>query len=307
MNKTKISWTDYTINPFTGCTPVSPGCDNCYARAMAKRFPIFNNFKITLKPEKLEEIKKIKKPSKIFIGSMGDLFCRDIPEDFIFQVFNACKKAPFHNFQILTKRAGRMAEVADKYYRQEGEWPSNIWLGITCENRGMLGKRTEAVSTLNYPGLIKFISFEPLLENIPWLILYVCVKNFQWIIVGGETGKGARKMEVEWAKEIKTFCKTQEIPFFFKQTGGFGGGSALLEGEKYHNFPVREVITGHERIKILQQRMNRIVDPDGKLYYDGEKLIYESYPRISGKIQKQVKTYESLEEVEDYIEEVLDV
>lgn len=216
-NKSKIEWTEQTWNPATGCTKVSPGCNNCYAEAMAKRLKAMgvngysNGFDLTLMTERLEDPIKRKSPTIYFVNSMSDLFHKDIPFDYIRKVFNTIERTPQHTYQILTKRAGRMAEFFQNYTP-----PKNAWLGVTVEDCKYGVPRIDHLRTVNVH--IRFLSVEPLLEDLGELNL----EGIHWVIVGGESGPKARPMQPEWVTAILTQCNEQNAAFFFKQWGGWG-------------------------------------------------------------------------------------
>lgn len=210
----KIEWTHSTWNPLTGCTKVSPGCDNCYAERLAKRLHAMgnhayrNNFELTLQEQALSLPLKWKKPQVIFVNSMSDLFQDGVPDEYIKQVFAVMAQAHWHQFQVLTKRAGRLEAVASKL-----TWPSNVWMGVSVENRKFQFRIDKLRKT---DAKIKFLSLEPLLGPLPDLNL----KGINWVIVGGESGPGARPMPKEWVTEIRDQCQDSDVPFFFKQWGG---------------------------------------------------------------------------------------
>ncbi len=231
--KSSIEWTESTWNPLTGCTKVSPGCKHCYAERMAKRLHAMgqpnyaNGFKLTLHPQALEIPLGWKKPQMIFVNSMSDLFHKDVPADFIQQVFDVMRRADWHTFQVLTKRAERLLEIDPQI-----EWPSNVWMGVSVENQDYqyridLLRQTHA--------RIKFLSLEPLLGPLPRLNL----KGINWVIVGGESGPGARPVLEEWVIDIRDQCKARRVPFFFKQWGGVQKKRAgrLLQGETWSQMP----------------------------------------------------------------------
>lgn len=232
---TSIEWTDSTWNPVIGCTKISPGCKNCYAEAITKRFagvrghPFELGFQIRLRPDKLDEPARWKTPRKIFTCSMSDLFHEQVPFEFIEQVFEVMKTEKRHTFQLLTKRAERLLELSPRL-----DWPPNIWMGVSVEY-DELKYRIQYLQAV--PAAVRFISFEPLLGSIP----YVNLTGIDWVIVGGESGTHARKMETEWATEIRDQCIANHVPFFFKQFGGRrgkkGGKSATLDGVIWHEFP----------------------------------------------------------------------
>lgn len=216
MASSSIEWTDKTWNPITGCTKISEGCKHCYAEVMAKRLqgmkkPKYQNgFSITLHPNALNEPLGWTNPCMIFVCSMSDLFHNNIPFDFIDQILNIIKKTPQHNYQILTKRAKRMAE-----YFATRVVPNNVWIGVTVEN-SKVKDRIDYIRNIN--ASIRFISCEPLIDDLGELDL----KGINWIIVGGESGMQARPMKEEWVLNIKRQADDNNIPFFFKQWGTWG-------------------------------------------------------------------------------------
>ncbi|MEJ2658568.1 MAG: phage Gp37/Gp68 family protein [Desulfobacterales bacterium] len=210
-----IEWTESTWNPTTGCTKISEGCNNCYAERMSRRLKAMgqnnyrNGFKLTPHDSALEIPLLWKKPQLIFVDSMSDLFHEDVPVEFIYKVFKTMHKADWHIFQILTKRPERLAKL-DKTLK----WSDNIWMGVTVENNDYINR----INVLkNISSKIKFISFEPLLGPIK----FNKYDRIDWIIVGGESGPGARKIEKDWVIDIRNNCIENRIPFFFKQWGGF--------------------------------------------------------------------------------------
>lgn len=213
---TKIEWCDETWNPTTGCTKVSPGCKNCYAERMAKRLQAMgqahyaNGFRVTLHGDALETPTRWEKPRMVFVDSMGDLFHQDIPVPFIQDVFDVMRRAKWHTFQILTKRAERLADLDFIL-----DWPRNVWMGVSVESADyarridlLRGTRTQT----------KFLSLEPLLGPMSHLVLQL--DRIDWVIVGGESGPGARPMRAEWVRDIRDACAQNGVPFFFKQWGG---------------------------------------------------------------------------------------
>jgi protein gp37 len=234
MARTAIEWTDATWNPVTGCTKLSEGCAHCYAERMAKRLKAMgqkrykNGFEVTLHPEVLDAPLHWEKPSSIFVNSMSDLFHENIPADFISSVFKTMNMADHHQFQVLTKRAERLVALDHLF-----DWTSNILMGVTVENSRSVS-RIEALRSCH--ARLKFISFEPLLESTG----RVDLSGIDWVIVGGESGPGARKMEEEWVLEIKEQVETCGIPFFFKQWGGVFKKRAgrLLNGRTWDERPV---------------------------------------------------------------------
>lgn len=209
-----IEWTQATWNPVTGCTKISAGCKFCYAERMAGRLKAMgtpqyrNGFKLTLQPEMLDLPLGWKQPRTIFVNSMSDLFHKDVPLAFIRRVFDVMNRCPQHTFQVLTKRPEIAAEFAGHL-----EWSPNIWMGTSVENALVL-HRIESLRRI--PAHIRFLSVEPLIGPLPHLPL----KGIHWVIVGGESGPGAREMKAEWVKQIRDRCIAQSVPFFFKQWGG---------------------------------------------------------------------------------------
>jgi protein gp37 len=215
--KTSIEWTEQTWNPAVGCSKVSPGCAYCYAEVMARRLKAMrvkgyeNGFRLTLLPRRLEEPIRRKQPTIYFVNSMSDLFHEEIPDSYLRQVMAVMRQASIHTFQILTKRAGRMAE----FLRLEKP-PRNVWVGVTVENRDHGLPRLDALRRISAP--IRFVSAEPLLEDLGEIDL----AGVDWVIVGGESGPKARPMKREWVLNIKRQCDEQGVDFFFKQWGGWG-------------------------------------------------------------------------------------
>ncbi|MCL4517453.1 MAG: phage Gp37/Gp68 family protein [Firmicutes bacterium] len=212
--KSAIEWTESTWNPVTGCTKVSPGCANCYAARLAKRLKAMgqanyaNGFEVTLHDPALNLPLKWKKPQTIFVNSMSDLFHERIPEEFILQVFDVMRQANWHCFQVLTKRPERLREVDPRL-----PWSKNVWMGVSVENRDYLYRADYLRET---GARLKFLSIEPLLGSLG----QVNLDGIDWVIVGGESGAGARPMKESWVIEILEQCKAAGVPFFFKQWGG---------------------------------------------------------------------------------------
>jgi protein gp37 len=209
-----IEWTEATWNPVTGCDKISPGCKHCYAERMARRLKAMgqanykNGFELTLQPQMLDLPLRWKKPTTIFVNSMSDLFHKEVPLDFIQQAFAVMGKAHWHRFQVLTKRADRVAHLD-----RELAWPSNVWMGTSVESAKYVGR----IDDLRKTGArVRFLSLEPLLGPLPELDL----DGIHWVIVGGESGPGARTMKPEWALDIRDQCARAGVPFFFKQWGG---------------------------------------------------------------------------------------
>lgn len=212
--KSNIEWTEMTWNPVTGCTKISPGCKHCYAETMAKRLVAMgspryrNGFKISLQDDLIDLPKRWRNPRTIFVNSMSDLFHPDIPVEFIQRVFNTMNDCPQHVFQVLTKRAERLVELAN-----DVTWSPNIWIGVSVENQ-KYAVRSNYLRQV--PAQVRFLSVEPLLGPIPDLPL----DGIHWVIVGGESGRGARPMERMWVQQIFRQCRAAKVPFFFKQWGG---------------------------------------------------------------------------------------
>lgn len=231
--KSDIEWTGSTWNPVTGCVKISPGCMHCYAERMAKRLKLMgqpnyaNGFKLALHEHALELPLRWKKPQTIFVNSMSDLFLNDVPMSFIGKVFDVMNHAHWHTFQVLTKRADRLHALSP-----ELPWKQNIWMGVTVENKDY----THRIDFLRESGAhIKFLSIEPLLGPISNLNL----NYIDWVIVGGESGPGARPMDPAWALDIRDQCYAAGVPFFFKQWGGVRKKKAgrELEGRTWDEMP----------------------------------------------------------------------
>ncbi len=231
--KSRIEWTESTWNPVTGCSKISPGCKNCYAERMALRLRAMGNqnyangFDVTLHRHVLEYPLRWKQPQTIFVNSMSDLFHREVPDSFIFDVFDIMNRAPQHRFQVLTKRSDRLCQL-----NPELAWGENIWMGVSVENSDY---RYRIDHLRNTGATIKFLSLEPLLGPIPEL----CLDGIDWVIVGGESGPKARPMNPEWVTEIRDQCIEQNVPFFFKQWGGVNKKKAgrLLENQTWDQMP----------------------------------------------------------------------
>ena len=246
MAISKIEWTESTWNPVTGCTKISSGCKNCYAERMANRLKMMgqanyaNGFQVTLHAHVLEYPLGWKKPQTIFVNSMSDLFHEQVPDSFIFSIFDIMKRAYWHQFQILTKRSIRLKKLAPKL-----EWPQNTWIGVSVEDEASEFR----IEDLRWvPASIRFLSLEPLIGPLPSLVL----GNIDWVIVGGESGPGSRLMKKEWVIQIKEQCIEQNVPFFFKQWGGINKKKAgrLLEGRVWDEMPLK--------LNDLQQKFEQI-------------------------------------------------
>jgi protein gp37 len=230
----KIEWTESTWNPVTGCSKISPGCKNCYAERMARRLKAMgqknyvNGFQVTLHRDALRLPLNWRKPQMIFVNSMSDLFHEAVPQDFILEIFQIMEQAEHHCFQILTKRASRLLELNSLI-----NWPSNVWMGVTVENQNYSSR----IDALRLTGAaVKFISFEPLLGPITDINLY----GIDWAIVGGESGPSSRPILEKWAVDLRDQCIKQQVPFFFKQWGGFNKkkNGRLLQGKLWNQMPV---------------------------------------------------------------------
>ncbi len=241
MKTTKIEWTDKTWNPITGCSKISQGCANCYAEAMSHRLKSMrikkyaNGFDLTLHEECLTEPLSWKQPHTIFVCSMSDLFHKDVPFSFIDKVIDIIYRTPQHRYQLLTKRADRMAE-----YFLTHNVPQNVWLGVTVEAKSSK-PRIDSLRVLDAP--IRFLSCEPLIEDLGELDL----NNIDWVIVGGESGPFGRPMKEEWVLNIKRQTDAQGAAFFFKQWGTWGGdgikrnkhkNGKLINGKVFQAMPL---------------------------------------------------------------------
>jgi protein gp37 len=228
-----IEWTESTWNPVTGCTKISPGCKHCYAERMAERLQAMgqpnyaNGFALTLQPQMLERPLGWKKPQTIFVNSMSDLFHDDVPVEFIRRVFDVMTRAHWHRFQVLTKRAERLAAIGG-----ELTWPSNVWMGVSVEN-DRYRHRVDCLRAT--PARTRFLSLEPLLGPIHSLNL----TGIDWVIVGGESGPGARPMREEWVTDLRNQCARAGVPFFFKQWGGRNKKATgrVLQGRVWDEMP----------------------------------------------------------------------
>ena len=214
MGESKIEWTDSTWNPVTGCTKVSAGCQNCYAERMAIRLQAMgqtnyaDGFKVTCHEHQLSLPLKWKKSRMVFVNSMSDLFHEEVPFEFIEKVFNTMNQATWHTFQVLTKRSKRLVELSRKL-----KWSPNIWMGVSVENQKVVNRINDLRKTDAH---IKFLSMEPLIGPVH----DISFSGIDWVIVGGESGPGARPMAESWVLDIKELCDKSNIPFFFKQWGG---------------------------------------------------------------------------------------
>lgn len=248
-DNSKIEWTDATWNPVTGCTKISPGCKHCYAERFAERWrgipghAYEQGFDLKLWPERLKQPVAWKRPRIIFVNSMSDLFHADVPFLFIQQVFESMRTASQHIFQILTKRAERLEELAPLI-----DWPSNVWMGVSVENQEYV-PRIDHLRKIN--AAVRFLSVEPLLGPVD-----LELSNIDWVIVGGESGPGARPMKPEWVRQIRKQCKQQKVPFFFKQWGGIQKKKAgrTLDGRTWDEMPRTKDLLCHEGEALTNSR-----------------------------------------------------
>ena len=230
----KIEWTEATWNPLTGCNKISPGCKNCYAEKLSYRLQKMgqanykHGFKLTLHPKSLQIPVCWKKPRMIFVNSMSDLFHKEVPLSFIKQVFQVMNDCPQHTFQLLTKRADRLGQVAKHL-----NWTSNIWMGVSVESQKYQFRIDHLLKT---PAKIRFLSLEPLLESLP----HIKLKGIDWVIVGGESGPKSRPMQKQWVLNLRDQCLKKQVPFFFKQWGGPRKHKTgrLLNGKTWNQLPV---------------------------------------------------------------------
>lgn len=213
----KIEWTEQTWNPTTGCTKISPGCKHCYAETMSKRLRAMgtegyeNGFRLTLMPDRLDEPRKRRKPTMYFVNSMSDVFHARVPFEYVDRIFETIEMTPQHTYQMLTKRADRMAQ-----YFATRPVPPNAWLGVSVENRRHGLPRIDHLRQV--AATVRFLSVEPLLEGLGTIDL----TGIHWVIVGGESGPKARPMKLEWLQEVSQQCREAQVAFFFKQWGGWG-------------------------------------------------------------------------------------
>ena len=238
---TAIEWTDATWNPVTGCTKISPGCDNCYAARFSERFrgvpghPFETGFDLTLRPERLLQPFVWKRPRMIFVNSMSDLFHKEIPRTYIATVFDTMEKADWHIYQVLTKRSSLLQRCVNERYRSRPV-PAHMWFGVSIENE----RSTSRIAHLQRSNVaVRFLSIEPLIAPVGRLNL----DNIHWVIVGGESGPRARPMEPAWVIDIRDQCAAAQVAFFFKQWGGRTPktGGRLLEGKVWNQFPRHQI------------------------------------------------------------------
>ena len=246
--KTKIEWTDTTWNPVRGCTKISPGCKHCYAAAFAERFrgvpghPYEQGFDLRLVPGKLLEPFTWSSANMVFVNSMSDLFHARVPDSYVIQVAEVMKQANWHTYQILTKRADRMQRMLSGPLQFAAKC-NHIWWGVSVENVKHGVPRIDRLR--NAPASVRFLSIEPLLEDLG----PVDLSGIDWVIVGGESGRGARPMQEAWVTNVLDCCRKHEIPFFFKQWGGVNKkkNGRKLRGKVYDEFPAVKTIAVPER------------------------------------------------------------
>jgi protein gp37 len=235
-----IEWTDATWNPVRGCTKISPGCKHCYAETFAERFrgvkghPYEQGFDLRLVPEKLTEPFAWRSPKLVFVNSMSDLFQEGVPDDYVEAVASVMTVANWHTYQVLTKRSGRLEELLAGRLRFAGQ-QEHIWWGVSVEDRQYGVPRIRDLQAA--PAAVRFLSVEPLLEDLGEIDL----SGISWVIVGGESGPGARPMKKEWVVSIREQCRAAGVPFFFKQWGGVrkARNGRLLDGRTYDEYPKR--------------------------------------------------------------------
>jgi protein gp37 len=235
-----IEWTDATWNPVRGCTKISPGCAHCYAETLAERFrgvkghPFEQGFDLRLVPNKLHDPLTWRTPKRIFVNSMSDLFHEDVSDDYIAAVADVMIEARWHTYQVLTKRSTRMRDLLQSRLRFAAE-QKHIWWGVSVENKACGIPRIHHLRAA--PAAVRFLSIEPLLEDLDSLDL----SGIHWVIVGGESGFGARPMKRDWVVSIRKQCRDSCVPFFFKQWGGVRKARAgrLLDGRTYDAMPNR--------------------------------------------------------------------
>lgn len=253
----QIEWTDATWNPVRGCTKITPGCTHCYAETFAERFrgvpghPYEQGFDLRLVPGKLAEPLRWKTPKMIFVNSMSDLFHQDVPDDYVRHVVQVMRTANWHTYQVLTKRSERMRDMLQTTLAEAGREPY-IWWGVSVENRKHGLPRIDHLRAA--PARVRFLSVEPLLEDLG----HVNLEGIHWVILGGESGPGARPLHKEWVASIRDQCERARVPFFFKQWGGVRKSKAgrELDGKTYDGIP------GRVELPVLEngQRMAAIAE-----------------------------------------------
>lgn len=247
---TTIEWTEFTWNPVTGCSKVSEGCRHCYAERMALRLRAMgsaryeNGFRVTLHDDLVDLPRRMRQPRVIFVNSMSDLFHERVPDEFIARVFDTMSACPQHTFQVLTKRSERLRGLGPSL-----PWPANVWMGVSIEDRRVLHRIRDLQKV---PAKVRFLSCEPLIGPLNRLPL----RGIHWVIVGGESGPGARPMDECWVESVREQCENRRVRFFFKQWGGvqkhrFG---RTLNGQTYDDMPalsIREVSDGRRSLPVL--------------------------------------------------------
>jgi len=272
-----IEWTDATWNPVRGCTKISPGCKHCYAETFAERFrgvsghPYEHGFDLRLIPQKLSEPIKWTKPKTIFVNSMSDLFQKRIPDQFIEHVGRVMEMANWHTYQVLTKRAEHMRDMLLGPLAFAAQL-DHIWWGVSVEDRKYGLPRIDALRKA--PARLRFLSVEPLLEDIGDLNL----EGIHWVIVGGESGAGARPMQAAWVRNIREQCEAAKVPFFFKQWGGVRKSEAgrELDGRTFDDMPVRlarPVPSARQRLTMMEQ-------------VRGWEIGYDASPLVAGRFDE---------------------
>lgn len=235
--RSNIEWTDATWNPTTGCTKVSEGCQNCYAERFSERFrgvtghPFEQGFDLKMWPSRLALPLTWKRPRRIFVNSMSDLFHKDIPHAFQVGVFDTMERADWHNYQLLTKRSSLLRDFVNNRYRTRNA-PAHIWLGVSIEDKAALARLDHLRST---NASLRFLSLEPLLGRLGKLNL----KGVHWVIVGGESGPRFRPIGTDWVREVRDQCIDAGVAFFFKQWGGIRpkAGGNVLDGRQWLKYP----------------------------------------------------------------------
>lgn len=248
-DKSGIEWTEATWNPTTGCDRISPGCDHCYALTLAKRLKAMGQakyqtdgdprtsgpgFGIALHPDALDVPRRWREPRTVFVNSMSDLFHAKVPLAFVRDVFAVMAETPQHTYQVLTKRARRLAQLAPDL-----DWPANVWIGVSVENRKEM-RRLDDLRTV--PAAVRFVSAEPLLEGLDGIDL----DGIHWLIAGGESGPDARPCGPAWIRGLRDACDDQDVAFFFKQWGGRTpkAGGRELDGRTHDAMPARAIAVG---------------------------------------------------------------
>jgi protein gp37 len=237
MGKSSIEWTESTWNPLTGCDKISPGCKHCYAERMALRLRAMGNasyangFDLTIHERLLEVPLHWKKPQTIFVNSMSDLFHESVPVEFVHRVFDTMRKASWHRFQVLTKRSKHLLDLSPSI-----DWPENVWMGVSVERADYAYRINDLRKT---DARVRFLSLEPLLGPLSDLNL----RSVHWVIVGGESGPGARPMNKDWVIDIREQCAAANVPFFFKQWGGVNKKRTgrELDGRTWDELPLASV------------------------------------------------------------------